>query len=73
MAKKKSGAYGLGLGRIVDIILAIIPITSIILGIITRVSRKNYIGAILNFFLAPLFWIVDIVTVVLNDKISFLA
>ena len=74
MAKKKSGgAYGLGVSRIVDIILAIIPITSIILGIVTRLSRGKILGAVLNFFLAPLFWIVDIITVILSGKLSLLA
>lgn len=72
MAKKKSGgAYGFG--HIINIILAIIPITSIILGIVTRAQRGKILGAVLNFFLFPLFWIVDIITVVLDNKLSLLA
>ena len=73
MAKKAGGAYGLGLDKIIDIILAIIPITSIILGIVRRATTGHLLGAVLNFFLAPIFWVVDIVTVVLNDKLELLA
>ena len=71
MAKKKAGGYGFG--WIVNVILAIIPITNIIFGIVTRVSRGKIIGAVLNFFLAPLFWLVDLVTILLDNKVSFLA
>ncbi len=71
MAKSKSGAYGFS--RIVNIILAIIPITSIILGIVKRATTGHIIGAVLNFFLAPLFWVVDLITVVLSNKLALLA
>lgn len=71
MAKKKSGAYGFG--RIVDIILAIIPITSLILGIVNRATSGHILGAILNFVIFPVFWVVDIVTVLLTNKLQLLA
>ncbi len=71
MAKKKGGAYGFG--WLINVILAIFPLTSLILGIVTRVSRGKVLGAVLNFFLFPLFWIVDIITVVLDNKLAFLA
>ena len=72
MAKGKSkSAYGFG--RIVNIILAIIPITNIILGIINRATTGHLIGAVLNFFLAPLFYIIDLITVILDDKLVLLA
>ena len=72
MAKKKSGgAYGFS--WIINVILAIIPITSIVLGIVNRATRGHIIGAILNFFLAPLFWIVDLITVILSNKLVLLA
>lgn len=70
MAAKKN-SYGFD--RIINLILAIIPITNIILGIVKRVQNKSYIGAILNFFLAPVFYVVDLVTVILNDEIWLLA
>ena len=71
MATKKKNSYGFG--RIVDLILAIIPITNVILGIVKRIQSKNYIGAILNFFLAPLFYIVDLITVIVFDELKLLA
>ena len=72
MAKGKSkSAYGFG--RIVNIILAIIPITNIIFGIVKRATTGHLIGAVLNFFLAPLFYIIDLITVILDDKLVLLA
>ena len=62
-----------GLDWIVCLILAIIPVTSVICGIITRVQRGNIVGAILNFILCPIFWIIDLVTMILNKDITILA
>lgn len=62
-----------GLDWIVCVILAIIPVTSVICGIITRVQRGNILGAILNFILCPLFWILDIITMLLKKDITILA
>ena len=70
MAAKKN-SYGFD--RIVNLILAIIPITNIIFGIVKRVQNGNIIGAILNFFIAPLFYIVDLITVIIDDEIKLLA
>lgn len=72
MATKKKKAY-FGLGRIVSLILAIIPVTSIILGIITRLMRGKLFGALLNLFLAPVFWIIDLVTMALKSDLTVLA
>ncbi len=71
MAKRQK-AY-LGLGRLVSLILAIIPVTSIILGIVTRVQRGKLLGAILNFFLCPIFYVVDLITIILYKDITFVA
>ena len=73
MAKKSGGAYGLGCDKIINIILAIIPITNIILGIYKRATTGHILGAVLNFFLAPIFWIVDLITVILDNKLILLA
>lgn len=62
-----------GLGWLVCVILAIIPVTSIICGIITRVQRGNILGAILNFVLCPLFYIIDIITMIIQKDITILA
>ena len=62
-----------GLDWIVCLILAIIPITSVVCGIVTRVQRGAWLGAILNFFLCPIFWVVDLVTMIVKKDITFLA
>ncbi len=63
----------LGLSWLVSLILAIIPVTNIVLGIVTRVQRKNYLGAVLNFFLCPIFYIMDLVTIILCKDVTILA
>lgn len=68
---KKSGGY-LGLGYVISIILAIIPITNLILGLIERINNKSYLLAVLNFIIFPLFWIVDLVSIILNNKLKYL-
>ncbi len=72
-SKSKKGYLNAGFDKIVNLVLAIIPVTSIVLGIITRVLRGKFIGAILNFFVAPLFWIIDIITVADKNNLTFLA
>ncbi len=62
-----------GLSWIVCLILALIPLTSVICGIVTRVQRGHIIGAILNFILCPIFYIIDIVTMLLSKDITVLA
>ncbi|MDD4839438.1 MAG: hypothetical protein PHE93_02035 [Clostridia bacterium] len=69
----KSGKGYFNVGYILSVILAIIPVTSVILGILVRIQNKQYLGAILNFLLAPLFYIVDLITIILSNKLSFLA
>ena len=69
---KKGKAY-FGLAWIVSIILAIIPITNIICGIVTRLERGNIIMAILNFFLFFIFYWVDLVSIILNKDLKWLA
>ncbi len=71
MAKKSKGYFGLS--HLVSIILAIIPVTSFILGIITRLTRGKILGALLNLIIFPLFWIVDIVTIITKNDLTFLA
>lgn len=71
MASKKDSGY-LGLGFIVSLILAIIPITNIILGIITRVNNKQWIGLILNIILMPIFYIIDLVSIILKRELIVL-
>ena len=68
MAQK---AY-LGLDWIVSLILAIIPFTNIVLGIITRIQRGNILMAVLNFFLAFIWYWVDLVSIILNKDLKWL-
>lgn len=63
----------LGLDWVVCLILAIIPITSVIFGVITRAQRGAWLGLVLNLILCPLFWIVDLITMIAKKDITFLA
>jgi hypothetical protein len=67
MAKK--GDY-LGLGRVVSIILAIIPFTSWILGAVTRFKEGKIVAGILRIVLGwNIIYIIDLVLVLLTGKI----
>lgn len=72
MAKSRQKAY-FGLGWVVSLILAIIPFTSWILGIITRFSRGNILGGILNIPFGFIFWIIDLVTMITQKDVTVLA
>jgi hypothetical protein len=69
MAKKR--AY-FGLDWIISVILAILP-TNIILGIVTRIVRENWLGVILNIVLCPFFYIIDLVTIIVSKDLTVLA
>ncbi len=67
MAKKKD--Y-FGLEWIVSLILAIIPITSLVLGILTRFQEGKYVAAILRLVLGwNIIWILDIIFMYKDQKI----
>ena len=68
---KSSKAY-FGLGWIISLILAILP-TNVILGIVTRILRGNWLGVLLNIVLAPIFYIIDLVTIIVNKDLTVLA
>ena len=57
MAKGKSDYFGLS--YIVSLILAIIPFTAWILGIVVRMSEGKFVAGIIRIFLGWLIWIVD--------------
>lgn len=72
MAKKASVGY-FGLSYIVSLILAIIPITSWVCGFITAIQRGNILGAVIRFFLGfNIFWIIDLVTMIIHKKVWIL-
>ena len=71
MAKAKAQKDYLGLDRVVSIILAIIPFTAWILGIITRAKEGKWIATIIRVvpFFGLLIWVVDLVMMVTNGSI----
>jgi len=62
-----------GLDWIISLILAIIPITNWILGIVTRLDRKNLLMAVLNFIFSPIFYVVDLISIIVNKDLKWLA
>ena len=67
MARK--GDY-FGLGRLVSIILAIIPVTSWILGFVTRFMEGKIIaGRIRLIFGFTIVWILDLILMILSGSI----
>lgn len=68
MASKKKDYFGLG--RLLSIILAIIPFTSLILGIVTRFQEKKYVAAILRLVLGwNIIWVLDLILMIFTGKI----
>ena len=68
MAKKSKDYFGLS--YIVSLILAIIPVTSWVLGAVTRFTEGKIVAGILRLVLGwNVIWILDIVFMVLNHSI----
>lgn len=68
MAKKKSDYFGLG--RLVSLILVIIPVTSLVCGIITRIAEGKIVAGLLRLILGwNIIWILDIIFMIVNKKI----
>lgn len=68
MAKRKSDYFGLG--YIVSLILAIIPVTSWILGAITRFSEVKIVAGLLRLvFGFNIVWLVDLVLMIVKKSI----
>ncbi len=65
---KKSDYFGLG--YLVSVILAIIPVTSWICGVVTRFSEGKIIAGILRLFLGwNIIWILDLIFMILSKHI----
>ncbi len=59
-----------GLGYIVSLILAIIPVTSWICGVITRISEGKIVAGILRLFFGfNIIWICDLVLMIVSKHI----
>lgn len=68
MAKKKSDYFGLG--YVVSVILAIIPVTSWICGAITRFSEGKIVAGLIRLvFGFTIVWILDLVFMIMNKHI----
>ncbi len=68
MAKKGKDYFGLG--RIVSIILAIIPVTAWILGILTRFKEGKPVAGLLRvFFGFNIVWLIDLILMIVSGRI----
>ena len=67
MASSKKDYFGLG--RVVSIILAIIPFTAWILGMITRFSEGKIVAGIIRIFGGWLIWLLDLIFMIINGSI----
>jgi len=66
MAKK---ADYFGLGYVLSVILAIIPVTAWLFGIITRFKERKYVAGVIRIFGGWLIWILDIVWMIWKKQI----
>ena len=64
---KKSDYFGLG--YIVSLILAIIPFTAWILGVVTRFKEGKVVAGIIRIFGGWLIWVLDLVFMILGKHI----
>ena len=69
------GYLNQGFGDLLNLILAIIPFTSWILGAITRIQRGQLIAGILQLIppITFIFWIIDIFHVATEKDLKFYA
>lgn len=59
-----------GMGYLISVILAIIPVTSWLLGFITRFLEGKIIAGIVRIFFGfNIIWICDIISMILRKKI----
>ena len=68
MASGKKDYFGLD--PLVSLILAIIPVTAWVCGIITRAQEGKYVAAIIRIFLGGwILWVCDLICMILNKSI----
>lgn len=69
MAKRSSKDY-FGLGRVLSIILAIIPVTAWLCGAITRFQEGKIVAGLIRLIFGfTIVWIIDLVLMIMNGKI----
>ena len=65
-----------GLSRIVSLILAIIPITAFVCGVVTRFQEGKMVPAVIRLIVGLtgigtlIVWVLDLIGMVVNGKIS---
>ncbi len=68
MAASKSDYFGLS--PLVSLILAIIPITAWVCGIVTRISEGKIVAGIIRIFLGGwILWVIDLICMIVNKSI----
>lgn len=67
MAKSKKDYFGLA--WIVSLILAIIPVTSWVCGVVTRFMEGKWIAGIIRIFGGLIIWILDLVFMITRKSI----
>jgi hypothetical protein len=67
MAKKTADYFGLG--RIVSLILAIIPFTAWLLGVVTRFKEGKIVAGVIRIFGGWLIWVLDLVLMITQKHI----
>lgn len=70
MSKKASGKDYFGLSWLISLILAIIPVTSFVLGAITRFSEGKILAGILRIVLGwNIIWLLDLICMIFGHHI----
>lgn len=72
MAKKFKKARNdyFGLGRLLSLILTIIPVTNLVCGVITRISEGKIVAGLLRIILGwNIIWIGDIISMIFHGRI----
>ena len=67
MAKASKDYFGLN--WIVSLILAIIPVTSWVLGTVTRFSEGHWVCGIIRIFGGWLIWVLDLISMIFSHRI----
>ncbi len=68
MASSKSDYFGLS--PLVSLILAIIPITAWVCGVVTRISEGKIVAGIIRIFLGGwILWVLDLICMIVNKSI----
>ena len=58
-----------GLGRLVSLILAIIPITAWVCGLITRFQEGKIVAGVIRIFAGWIVWVLDLISMIFTGHI----